>query len=75
MIFTADKVFLQKQNDLLQLFVNVRQLNYNQQQKEIGDSFDLEKQQHEFLVSVFIFQAIYFKKDKPIFDFQDALIS
>ena len=55
----VDERLMEKQQNLLKLFVNVQQLNYNQEQTEIGNSFD-------------IYNKDYFTNLYAVKQFQDA---
>ena len=48
---TADQEFLKKQYNILKLFVNVKQPNYDQEQAQTGNAFDFRNQINNFSVS------------------------
>ncbi|XP_046671687.1 hexamerin-like isoform X2 [Homalodisca vitripennis] len=44
----ADQKFLKKQDNLLLLFVNIHEPNYNKDQQQLGNTFDFDKQLEHF---------------------------
>lgn len=51
MTFTADKEFVQKQQKVLQLFVNLNQPNYNAEQAQVGQTYNPRDNVGDFTVS------------------------
>ncbi|KAG8298948.1 hypothetical protein J6590_002915 [Homalodisca vitripennis] len=45
----ADQKFLKKQDNLLLLFVNIHEPNYNKDQQQLGNTFDFDKQLENFV--------------------------